>query len=140
MQPWRINRSNIQRYKELSPNYIRKHFMPRIKLSEQYHDEREELCKKLIEIVGTEFLLSELDENVEKQTAILSLKDEIQKCFACSEISSFKANFECKRPYLNIVRGILRKQGYKFIGSAIVLKMENGESKSTKKYNIFSNN
>jgi hypothetical protein len=114
--------------------------MPRIKLSEQYHDEREELCKKLIEIVGTEFLLSELDENVEKQTAILSLKDEIQKCFACSEISSFKANFECKRPYLNIVRGILRKQGYKFIGSAIVLKMENGESKSTKKYNIFSNN
>ena len=114
--------------------------MPRIKLSEQYHDEREELCKKLIEIVGTEFLLSELDENVEKQTAILSLKDEIQKCFACSEISSFKANFECKRPYLNIVRGILRKQGYTFIGSAIVLKMENGESKSTKKYNIFSNN
>ena len=114
--------------------------MPRIKLSEQYHNEREELCKKLINIVGTEFLLRELDENVEKQTAILSLKEEIQKCFACSEISSFKTKFECKRPYLNIVRGILRKQGYTFIGSAIVLKMETGESKSTKKYNIFSNN
>ena len=49
--------------------------MPRIKLSEQYHVEREELCKKLIEIVGTEFLLCELDENVEKQASILALKD-----------------------------------------------------------------
>jgi hypothetical protein len=52
--------------------------MPRIKLSEQYHVEREELCKKLIEIVGTEFLLCELDENVEKQASILAMKDEIQ--------------------------------------------------------------
>ena len=114
--------------------------MPRIKLSEQYKNEREELCEKLIEITGNEFLLSELDENLEKQAAILALKDEIQKCFACSEISAFKTNFECKRPYLNIVRGILRKHGYIFIGSAIVLKLENGESKSTKKYNIFRNN
>jgi hypothetical protein len=114
--------------------------MPRIKLSEQYHNEREELCKKLIDIVGTEFLLSELDENLEKQTSILALKDDIQKCFACYEISAFKSNFDCKRPYLNMVRGILRKQGYIFIGSDIVLKMENGESKSTKKYNIFRNN
>jgi len=114
--------------------------MPRIKLSEKYQNEREELCKKLIDIVGTEFLLSELDENLEKQASILALKDDIQKCFACYEISAFKANFDCKRPYLNMVRGILRKQGYIFIGSDVVLKMENGESKSTKKYNIFRNN
>ena len=114
--------------------------MPRIKLSEQYHDEREELCKKLIEIVGTEFLLSELDENVEKQTAILSLKDEIQKCFACSEISSFKANFECKRPYLNIVRGILRKQGYKFENYNLLFKVETGNYTKTMKYKIFRDN
>ena len=39
--------------------------MPRIKLSEQYHNEREEICKKLIDIVGTEFILCELDEDVE---------------------------------------------------------------------------
>jgi hypothetical protein len=114
--------------------------MPRIKLSEQYHVEREELCKKLIEIVGTEFLLSELDENVEKQTAILSLKDEIQKCFACSEISSFKTNFECKRPYLNIVRGILRKQGYTFENYNLLLKVETGNYTKTMKYKIFRDN
>ena len=113
--------------------------MPRIKLSEQYHAEREELCKSLINIVGTEFLLSELDENVEKQTAILDLKDEIQKCFACSEISSFKTNFEFKLPYLNIVRGILRKQGYTFENYNLLFKLDNGNYTKTMKYKIFRN-
>ena len=77
--------------------------MPRIKLSEQYHKEREELCKKLIEITGTEFLLSELDENLEKQAAILALKDEIQKCFAVSSIATFKPNLIdiCNHKYQN---------------------------------------
>jgi hypothetical protein len=112
--------------------------MPRIKLSELYHNEREELCKKLINIVGTEFLLSELDENIEKQTAILSLKDEIQKCFAVSSISTFKPSLTetVKRDYLNIVRGILKQQGYIFIGSQTVLKMDDN-SKNTQKYRIF---
>jgi hypothetical protein len=114
--------------------------MPRIKLSEQYHNEREELCKKLIDIVGTEFLLSELDENLEKQASILALKDDIQKCFACSEIAAFKTNFECKRPYLGVVRSILRKQGYTFENLDISLKLENGIFLKTMKYKIFRNN
>jgi hypothetical protein len=132
-----MQRDILAKYKlkKLSPQYI----MPRIKLSEQYHAEREELCKSLIDIVGTEFLLSELDENVEKQTAILDLKDEIQKCFACSEISSFKTNFECKRPYLNIVRGILRKQGYTFENYNLLFKLDNGNYTKTMKYKIFRN-
>lgn len=116
----------------------------REKLCDKYKIEREEICKKLIDVLKLDdnqsFILCELDENLEKQTAILNMKDEIQKCFACSEISSFKPNFECKRPYLNIVRGILRKQGYIFNGSSIVIKLENGESKTTKKYYMFRNN
>jgi hypothetical protein len=116
----------------------------REKLCDKYKIEREEICKKLIDLLKLDdnqsFILCELDENLEKQTAILNMKDEIQKCFACSEISSFKPNFECKRPYLNIVRGILRKQGYIFNGSSIVIKLENGESKTTKKYYMFRNN
>ena len=67
------------------------------------------------------------------------MKEEIQKCFACSEISSFKPNFECKRPYLNIVRGILRKQGYTFISTDLDIKI-NGVIKRTTKYIIFRNN
>ena len=113
--------------------------MPRIKLSEQYHEKREELCKKLIEITGNEFLLSELDENLEKQAAILALKDEIQKCFAVSSISTFKPNLidTVKRDYLNIVRGILKQQGYSFVGNERVQSCENGILKRTTKYYIF---
>ena len=116
----------------------------RVKLCEKYKIEREEICKKIIDILkldtNNSFLLSELDTNIEKQTAILNMKEEIQKCFACSTISSFKPNFECKRPYLNIVKSIIRQQNYLFNGSSIVIKLENGESKTTKKYHIFRNN
>ena len=116
----------------------------RVKLSEKYKIEREEICNKLINILKLDdnlsFILCELDEDTEKQTAILNMKDEIQTYFACSEISSFKPNFECKRPYLNIVRGILRKQGYTFENNNTLFRLENGNYKKTMKYKIFRNN
>ena len=116
----------------------------RVKLCEKYKTEREDICNKLIDIIKLDtqnsFLLYELDSNIDKQNAILNMKDEIQKCFACSTISSFKPNFKCKRPYLNIVKGIIRQQNYLFNGSSIVIKLENGEFKSTKKYHIFRYN
>ena len=116
----------------------------RVKLCEKYKQEREEICKKLIDILqldsNNSFLLCELDVDLEKQTAIMNMKEEIQKCFACSTISSFKPNFDCKRPYLNIVKSILRQQNYLFNGISNVVKLENGEFKTTKKYHIFRNN
>jgi hypothetical protein len=115
----------------------------RVKLCDKYKIEREDICKKIIDILkldaNNSFLLLELDQDTEKQMTILNMKEEIQKCFACSEISSFKPNFECKRPYLNVVRGILRKQGYKFISTDIDIKI-NDFVKRTKKYIIFRNN
>ena len=116
----------------------------RVKLCEKYQIEREEICKKLIDILQLDadntFLLYDLDNDIAKQTAILNMKEEIQKCFACSTISSFKPNFECKRPYLNIVKSILRQQNYIFNSISNVIKLESGESKPTKKYYIFRNN
>ena len=116
----------------------------RAKLCDKYKNEREEICKKLIAILklddNNSFILCELDEDTEKQTAILTMKEEIQKCFACSTISSFKSNFDCKRPYLNVVRGILRKQGYTFENNNILFKLENGNYKKTMKYKVFRNN
>jgi hypothetical protein len=115
----------------------------RVKLCNKYKVEREDICKKLIDILkldaNNSFILCELDADIEKQTAILNMKEEIQKYFACSEISSFKPNFECKRPYLNIVRGILRKGGYTFISTDIDIKI-NDFVKRTKKYIILRNN
>ena len=115
----------------------------RVKLCDKYKIEREDICKKIIDIlnldVNNPFLLLELDQDTDKQMAILNMKENIQQYFACSEISSFKPNFQCKRPYLNIVRGILRKQGYTFISTDIEIKINDGV-KRTKKYIIFRNN
>lgn len=116
----------------------------RVKLCDKYKTEREDICKKIIEVLNLDannsFILCELDNDTEKQTAILNMKEEIQKYFACSEISSFKPNFECKRPYLNIARGILRKQGYTFENNTILFKLENGNYKKTMKYKVFRDN
>lgn len=115
----------------------------RQKLCDKFQEEREKICGELISVLELDenqcFLLSELDVNVEKQEKIMAMKDAIQKVFACSTISSFKLNFACKRPYLNIIRSILRKQGYQFVGTDIVIKKE-GVSKKTIKYLIFRNN
>lgn len=115
----------------------------RIKLSDKYQNEREEICNKIITILNLKedntFLLCELDEDIEKQNKILEMKEDIQKYFACSTISSFKPNFNCKRPYLNIIRSILRKQNYNFIGNDYTIKV-NDIPKKTIKYIIFRNN
>ena len=114
----------------------------RDKLCDKYKIEREDICNKIIDILkldtNNSFLLCDLDAETEKQMAIMNMKEEIRKCFACSEISSFKPNFECKRPYLNIIRGILRKQGYTFISTDIDIKI-NDVVKRTTKYIIFRN-
>ena len=51
----------------------------RIKLCDQYKTEREEICKKLIDILKLDdnqsFVLYELDADEEKQNAILNMKD-----------------------------------------------------------------
>ena len=116
----------------------------RIKLSEKYQNEREEICNKIITILelteDNTFLLCELDEDIEKQNKILELKEEIKKYFACSTISSFKPNFECKRPYLNIIRSILRKQNYTFVGDDIFFRKQDGTYIKTMKYKTFRNN
>ena len=115
----------------------------RIKLSEKFQNEREDICNKIITILELKedntFLLCDLDIDIEKQNKILEMKEAIQKYFACSTISSFKPNFECKRPYLNIIRGILRKQNYTFIGNDYTIKL-NSIPKKTIKYLIFRNN
>lgn len=113
----------------------------RVKLSDKYQNEREEICNKLIEILQLDendnFLLYDLEEDTNKQQNILEMKEEIKKYFAVSCISSFKPNFKCKRPYLNIVRSILRQQNYTFEGSDYSLKFDNGLIKRTIKYKIF---
>lgn len=116
----------------------------RIKLSKKFHEERETICKTLLTILDLDdensFLLFELDNNKEKQHKILEMKEQIRKVFECSTISSFKPNFQCKRPYLNIVRSILRKQQYNIEITDFCIKYENGLTMKTMKYKICRNN
>ena len=116
----------------------------RVKLCEKYKDEREIICKKLLDLLkldaNNSFLLCELEADVEKQAAIMALKEEIQKCFAVSSISTFKPDRECKRPYLNLVRGILRQQGYTFDCGTTYKTIESGLYKTATKYKVFRNN
>jgi hypothetical protein len=113
----------------------------RTKLSEKYNNEREEICKTIITILNLDddnsFLLYELDDNIEQQNKILELKDTIRQYFTVSNISSFKPNFECKRPYLNVVRSILRQQNYNVENFDCWIKYENGFMKRTIRYKIF---
>jgi hypothetical protein len=116
----------------------------RIKLSEKFQNEREDICNKIINILELDenksFLLCELDNDTEKQNNILLMKEDIQKYFSVSCISSFRPNFECKRPYLNIVRSILRKQNYIFERSEIEKSKNDGSFFRSTKYKIFRNN
>jgi hypothetical protein len=113
----------------------------RIKLSEKYVSEREDICNKLLNIIELDaegcFLLSNLDLDTDKQHKILEMKDKIKDFFAVSTISSFKPNFQCKRPYLNIIRSILRQQGYTFEGKDFEFKIGENLYQRTIKYKLF---
>ena len=112
----------------------------RVKLSAKHPEQREQICKQIISILdlneASEFLLCDLDADVGKQQKILDLKEEIKQYFACSTISSFKLNFECKRPYLNIIRSILRQQNFIVKSEDYWLKTDNGTFKRTMKFKI----
>jgi hypothetical protein len=112
----------------------------RVKLSDKYPEQREAICKQIISILELNedngFLLCDLDSELEKQQKILDLKEEIKQYFACSTISSFKPNFECKRPYLNIIRSILRQQNYIVKSEDYWLKIADGTFKRTMKFKI----
>jgi len=113
----------------------------RVKVAEKYITEREEICKTIIDILELDsdgyFFIHELDEDIEKQNRILALKDDIKKYFTVSNISSFKPNFICKKPYLNIIRSILRQQDYKVEYTNTYIKVEDNLMLRTTKYKIY---
>jgi hypothetical protein len=115
--------------------------MPRVKLSELHKSQRENICNKLIEIVGNEFYLCDLDADISKQNAIMELKDEIPKYFAVSGISTFKKSFDAKRDYLSLVKGILKQQGYTIVIKRANKKInDHGLVQQTSKYEIIRDN
>jgi len=115
----------------------------RPKKSDKYDEEREKICEKILKILelneNGEFILHNLDTNKEKQRRILDMKEEIQKCFDVCDLGFFRPSYEAKKPYMTIVRSILRKQGYVVKSKDIMFKIEEGLFRRSKVYKIFNN-
>lgn len=109
--------------------------MPGIKLSVKYENEREALCNELIDIIGTEFILCELDSDTEKQQRVLRLKPDIAKNFAVGTLSSFKSIY-VKRDYLNIFKFVVKQQGYIVEHKEHIIKYDTGLYKNVQIPNI----
>jgi hypothetical protein len=110
----------------------------RPRLSEKYADEREEICARLLAILELDekgaFILATIDADAERQNKIMAMKDEIRKCFSCCNMSPFKPSATCKRPYLSVVKNILRKQGYTIVGNDYTTKPDHVK---TTRYYVF---
>jgi hypothetical protein len=86
---------------------------------QNYTIEREELLKKMLEILGiTEenkmLSLKKLDEDEEKQKQIINLIDDIKKYFICSKWAYFSnQKKEFKRLYLSLIKAVMKDMNVK---------------------------
>ncbi len=101
---------------------------------QNYTTEREELLKKMLEILGiTEdnkmFSLQKLDEDEERQKQILALVQDIKKYFVSSKWTYFShKNIEIKRNYLSLIKAVFKSMNVK-IYSTFIHKKINGVNK-----------
>ena len=87
-----------------------------------YKKEQDEIIDKLIKILELDeensVTLHDLDTNQKKQKNIMDLIPEIRKYFAFGKIGGVKDPEKTKRPYLSIVKNLL-KQKHKVISSSV---------------------
>ena len=92
------------------PFFIKKKYM-RLK-SELFSNERNDVVKKLVELLGLEtntvLVLYELDKNIELQNMIMELVPDIRKYYNCNNIKAVTEPSRIKRPWLSIVKTILK--------------------------------
>ena len=107
----------------------------------KYPVEREDICNRIISILDLDekhsILLNELEKDIAKQIKLLYMRDDIKQFFDVSCVSPYNPFATCMRPYMNILRGILRKQGYMFESSPILIGFKDGKPISTSKYKIY---
>lgn len=71
------------------------------------------------------FSLKELDNNIDKQNAILKLEDEIKEAFCYSTWTCFKK--EMNRKWLSFVKYVVKDMGIEMANSRKSFKKENGK-------------
>jgi hypothetical protein len=116
-------------------------------MKKEYNEEKEKLASKLYDILDLKnnfFLLCELDQDVEKQEKIMNLVPEIRAIFKSKDLCflNFKDNKRLKKPYMSIIRGLLKYMKYNLFIETVNIKSKENEKGfiRTQKYNILKPN
>jgi hypothetical protein len=83
------------------------------------------------------FLLCDLDENIEVQGKIMDLRSEIRRVYSSSGCIGITHTDKCKRPYLSIIRFLLKQHNKDLSSCDYCIALGNHQYKRTKKYRIF---
>jgi hypothetical protein len=110
-----------------------------IKKEHKYKKEQEELLNKLLLILNYNndytFYLYDLDNKIELQESIISLSDDIKKYYPASSCIGINGQ-NCKRPYLSIIRYIMKYNNKELYFMDYRLEIEDKKNIRTKKYKI----
>jgi hypothetical protein len=105
--------------------------------SELYKKEQLEILDKIVAILNINkqpaMTLLDLDNDTEKQTAIMELLPDVYKYFSKSYIEGAKRPGRVKRPWLSIAKAILKLK-YTLVTSGYNLTLPNGNRFQTVKY------
>jgi hypothetical protein len=103
---------------------------------ELYKKEQDEILQKIINIIDLDkensITLYELDIDTEKQNKIIDLIPDIRKYFSLSFVKGVKNPELLKRPYLSVIKQIL-KNNYNIISSDFRTQIDENKIR-TKKY------
>ena len=104
--------------------------------NELYHEEQLGIIKELIDILELKdknsFILYELDHDEILKSKITSLLPKIRTFYSMSKITAISTPERIKRPYISIIRHILKKE-YDILSTEHTLKLEEKNIR-TKRY------
>ena len=110
-----------------------------IKKQLKYKKEQENTLNKLLEILNYNndytFYLYDLDNKIELQESIITLSDDIKKYYPASSCIGVNGQ-KCIRPYLSIIRFLLKFHNKEFYTMDYRLDIEDKKNIRTKKYKI----
>ena len=106
--------------------------MPKV-ITQQHLQKRLEIVQKLFDILkindaNNKFYLRELDNNLEMQSQIMALENDIKECFICSDWSCFKKKDGLKRLALSMIKYIFKNMNYEMLATKHTLKDETGKT------------
>ena len=110
-----------------------------IKKNIKYNKQQKELLEKLLKILNYNnnftFYLYDLDNSKQLQNDILNLTNDIKKYYPCSGCPGVN-NKMCKRPYLSIIRFLLKHHNKELFFTDYTLENKMKIKVRTKKYKI----